>query len=319
MHIAYKILPFLQDGKFHSGAILAKSLEISRSNIWKGIQFLRGLGLPIQAVTGRGYRWHVPTELLDKMCIMKMLSPQVLAYLYQVDLFHVVTSTNDYLMQRVADLESGTVCLAEAQTQGKGRQGKKWISPYGANIYLSLYHCFPKKLLDLSGLSLVVALAILEMLQGVGPLPLALGIKWPNDVWFENKKLAGILIESLPRQDTTDIVIGIGLNVRLPFTHQEGADLQSIFPCVPSRNQLLANLLNTLVPHLILFQQEGFSAFQAAWTEYDLLRNKKVQLKSKQNTQVGWAEGVNERGELCVRIDGVLKAIRYGEISVRQK
>jgi BirA family biotin operon repressor/biotin-[acetyl-CoA-carboxylase] ligase len=315
----------LSDGKFHSGTSLAEQLKVSRSSIWKGIAFLRRFNLLIHAISGRGYRWVSPIELLDKTAILSKLDAQIEQFIPRIDVVNVVPSTNDYLIQRLShDIQTGTVCLAEGQTKGRGRMGREWCSPFGANIYFSLYWRFFGKLNDLSGLSLVVGLAVLEALGRMCPLPFELGIKWPNDIWYKNAKLAGILIESLNHQATapcsTDMIIGIGLNVKMPkvkILPDSWADLTEIFGFIPSRNVMIAQLLNCLVPMLKQFEQSGFQAFTGLWSRYDLLAGKKVELSGALPYQIGIVQGVNERGELCVKIGNTLKALRYGDVTVR--
>lgn len=324
MQVAYDVLRLLNDGKFHSGTSLALRLKISRSSIWKGINFLRQLGIGIQAVPGRGYRWFMPCELLNHSAILSALTPLAKQILSRLEVVNVIASTNDYLLSRlVHGIPHGCVCIAEAQTQGKGRMGKVWRSPFGANIYLSLYWRFPSRLHELSGLSLVIGLAILAALKEIGPLPLSVGIKWPNDIWDQHAKLCGILVESLvnPAQaNTTDIVLGIGLNLHMqeaPQLTTDWTDLKRVFGFIPSRNDAIAKLLDKLVQYLTRFQAKGFADFASEWAEHDLLLNKKVVLSAVHIQQSGIAKGVNERGELCVKIGDTLKAVRYGEVSVK--
>jgi len=319
MQVAYDALRILSDGKFHSGTALAASLNVSRSTIFKGMTFLRKLEVPIHAVSGRGYRWHNPSELLCKKSILSHLTPEIKKSFPRIDVVNAIASTNDYLIQRISHgIPNGTVCVAEGQTAGKGRQGKKWHSPFGVNIYLSLYWNFSCKLHDLSGLSLAVGLAVLDALKMLAPLPPALGIKWPNDLWVKDKKLGGILIESVGSNVKADVVIGIGLNVDMSSLENASAayaDLSTIWGKTPSRNQLIAHLLNTLLRSLTCFQAQGFTPFLPRWKTFDLLTGKKVVLTCGALTEEGIAQGVNERGELCVKVGEILKAVRYGEVS----
>lgn len=324
MQIAYETLRILNDGKFHSGTSLAETLGVSRSSVWKGIQFLRQLAVEIQAVPGRGYRWYLPMELLDKKTLFSFLDPAIQKKLPRVDMVNVVGSTNDYLLQRLShNIPSGTVCVAEAQTAGKGRMGRKWHSPFGTNIYLSLYWRFPNRLHDLSGLSLVIGLAVLDALATFATLPPEMGIKWPNDIWVGGSKLCGILVESISGKDSqpthSDIVMGIGMNVAMPSVEPQTAwcDLRQVFGSVPSRNAIIGRMLNSLVTHLESFQSQGFPAFSQLWSRYDLLAGKNVELTGHQSVQEGVVHGVNERGELCVKVGNTLKAVRYGEVSVK--
>lgn len=325
MQVAYDVLRLLSDGKFHSGTQLSLNLKISRSSIWKGIHFLRQLGVGVQAVPGRGYRWYEPFELLNQHAILSLLTPFAQQALPRIDVVNVVSSTNDYLLSRLTHgLPSGSVCVAEGQTQGRGRMGKHWRSPFGANIYLSLYWRFPSRLHELSGLSLAIGLAILAALKELGTLPSGVGIKWPNDIWHKQAKLCGILIESVgsgAQAQATDVVMGIGLNLAMPSTTTETdwTDLKQVFGWVPTRHDIIAKLLNRLVEYLLRFQAKGFADFVTEWEEHDLLHDRTILLSAAHSEQQGVAKGVNERGELCVKIGETLKAVRYGEVSVRPK
>src|SRR5688500_14235539 len=139
MQVAYDILRILADGKFHSGTALAAELKVSRSSIWKGIGFLRGLKINVQAVPGKGYRSSSPMELLFKSKINAYLNGNVRQELPRIDVVSLIPSTNDYLISRLAhQITRGTICVAEGQSAGRGRLGRQWRSPFGANIYLSL-------------------------------------------------------------------------------------------------------------------------------------------------------------------------------------
>ncbi|MCS5710250.1 bifunctional biotin--[acetyl-CoA-carboxylase] ligase/biotin operon repressor BirA [Candidatus Berkiella aquae] len=326
MQVAYDVLRLLIDGKFHSGTSLANELKVSRSSIWKGIHFLRQLEVNIQAVSGRGYRWCQPFELLNQQAIQAGLSLAAKQAYNRIDVVNVLSSTNDYLIQRLPHgLPNGTVCVAEAQTAGRGRMGKTWRSPFGANVYLSFYWRFPNRLHELSGLSLVLGLAIIEALKAIAPLPEGIGIKWPNDVWYHQAKLCGILIESCNQQTqqqsaSTDVVVGIGMNLNMPEQmklESTWTDLKQVLGYIPGRNDLIAALLNSITEYIALFQLYGFAHFTSKWREYDLLLEQSVQLSTAYAQQCGIAQGVNERGELLVKIGESLKAIRYGDVSVK--
>ncbi len=326
MQVAYDVLRLLKDGKFHSGTSLALELKVSRSSIWKGIQFLRQLEVAIQAVPGRGYRWYQPCELLSQNEILSALTPAAKQALGRIDVVNVIASTNDYLIQRFPHgIPNGTVCVAEAQTQGRGRMGKIWRSPFGANIYVSLYWRFYSRLHELSGLSLTLGLAIISALKVIAPLPSGVGIKWPNDIWHGQQKLCGILVESFGQHGQatspyTDVVIGVGMNLCMPEKMQittDWTDLQRVFGFTPSRNKLIGQILSALVDNLIVFQAQGFSPFTAEWPDYDLLLNQCVVLTTPHMQESGIAQGVNDRGELYVKVGDKLKAVRYGDVSVK--
>lgn len=316
MQIAYDLLHILKNGKFHSGTQLAQQLRVSRSCIWKGVDFLRKHALPIQAVQGKGYRWYEPMELLDKNLITSNLNETAKKAISVVDIVNLIPSTNDYLLQREHCLQHGAVCIAEGQSAGKGRMGRQWHSPFAANLYLSLYWRFGVSLQALSGLSLVVGIAVIDALKESALLPQGVGIKWPNDIYYHNAKLGGILVETHRNQG---IVIGIGINISMPTAEVDGreiTDLRRIMHHVPSRNWVASQCLNFLVTALKQFEHSGLSSFSSQWLQYDLLNGKQVELTTLESPEIGTARGINERGELLIQFGKTLKAIRSGEIKL---
>ncbi len=322
MQIAFEVIKLLNDGKFHSGVDLAKILRVSRTSIWKAIQHLEVLGLKIDAVRAKGYRLYQPLELLDKPLILSELPKEALIQINRLEVLQSVSSTNDYLLAQIPyGLKSFSACVSEAQTSGKGRQGKIWRSPYGRNIYLSLYWKSDCQLRGLSGLSLVIGIAILRALKTVQVLPQGLGIKWPNDIYFENKKVGGILIETQTDSTTgkTHVVMGVGLNiVSVPATKNEAwSGLNAILSEPVSRNQFCGQLLREIILMASVFEKEGFSAFRHDWEKYNVLNQSLVTVSQGGCDEKGLCLGVNDRGELLVEINNSLRALTYGDVSIR--
>ncbi|RDI48704.1 biotin--[acetyl-CoA-carboxylase] ligase [Aquicella lusitana] len=261
-------------------------------------------------------------EWLDKIKIEAEISPANRARLSRLEVIESIDSTNTYLLKQAKTYpESGFVCLAEEQTQGRGRQGKQWFSPRGASIFCSLLWRFPSAHTDIAHLSLAVGVMLLKALAryGVGS---GLRLKWPNDVYFMQRKLAGILIEGLPSHESTyPVVIGFGLNVRLPMDNpfaQSSIDITEIVQGQVERNKLAGLLINELLGELPHYAEKGFAAFLPDWNRYDMLRNKWVVIRSGEHEITGIAQGVNERGELIMRDQyGKIHAFRCGEVSVR--
>lgn len=327
MIIAFELIKKLADGKFHSGQVLAKEMKINRTHLWRAVAYLKLLKLDIYAVTGKGYKLASPIELLNQEAIQKNLSPKTLKALNCLEILSVTKSTNDYLKEyKLRSFLEKTVAVAEAQTQGRGRVGRTWFSPFGANIYLSMYWKFSQ---NLSGLSLVVGLALAKTLEAFG---VAVNIKWPNDIYVDHKKLAGILIESefKPGADSQNVFIGIGVNVNLRvcdfgegeenyLLQEKITDLSAILGFIPSRNVLIGEMLNHLVDFFEKFELHGFSYFLPMWEKYDYLLGKFISVikpNPAQNSQ-GYAKGITQRGELLLEEQGVLKAICVGDIKVR--
>tara|TARA_R110002110_G_scaffold415719_2_gene654271 strand:- start:42680 stop:43666 length:987 start_codon:yes stop_codon:yes gene_type:complete len=322
MQIAFEVIKILNDGKFHSGAQIAKSLRVSRTSIWKAIQFLEALGVSIDAVRAKGYRLYHPLDLLNKPMIFSELSKEILADMNRLEVLQSVPSTNDYLLAQIPyGLKSFSACVSETQTSGKGRQGKVWQSPYGRNIYLSLYWKSSCVFRGLSGLSLVLGMAILKALESLQPLPQGLGIKWPNDIYFKERKLGGILIETQTDNKTaqTHIVMGIGLNVDIPEDKEsQWTGLNAAFSGGIQRNQLCGLLLQHIIQAIRVFENKSFSAFHSDWKQYDLLSQNTVTISAGAHEEEGFCLGVNERGELLVEVHNILRALTYGDVSIRR-
>lgn len=323
MEIAFQVLRSLSDGKFHSGEQMAVALQVSRSTVWKAVRFLQAAELQVQAIPGRGYRWYEPLELLDANAIRACLPVSVDKSIPRIVVLNLIASTNTYLMkQRRYGLLAGTVCVAEGQTQGRGRMGKQWCSPLASNVYLSFYWRFQKGK-NLSPLSLVIALAVIGALQSFCSVPeKTLGVKWPNDVWYAGKKLAGILIESTVHLNNVEVVIGVGLNVCMPVLKRHCTpdlitDLREMWGAVPSRNRLIAALLEKILLYIRLFEQKDFAAFLSLWGQYDLLFGKCVEISRQKVKQSALAQGVNAQGELYLQFEDQLRAVCSGDISVK--
>ncbi len=319
-----QLLDILSDGRFHSGEVLAAQLGgVSRAAVWKGIRILQTFGLEIHAVRGRGYRLAEPLELLAAERIQAALTDAARPWVTGIEVHERLVSTNTYLLNRAKDeLPGGWVCLAEYQSAGRGRRGRSWVSPFAANLYLSLLWRFTLEAALLSGLSLAVGVALIRALHGLG-IP-ELGLKWPNDVLWRRHKLAGVLLEFGGESSGPGyIVAGIGLNVAMPH-HTEPAidqpwvDLRSIVgPGQLSRNRLAARLIGELVTAFVQFEQAGFAAFREDWARYDLARNQPVTLSLPTMAIDGIARGVDATGALLLETAAGIRPFLGGEISLR--
>ncbi len=324
MQNRYPLIQSLADGKFHSGERLAQQLGISRAAIWKQIKGLREQwGVEIHAVTGRGYRLPHPLELLQQEEILKRLPQKTKSILSGLEIHGSIDSTNEYLMQQAADEAStGQVCLAERQTAGRGRRGRKWVSPYGSNIYLSILWQFSLAPMELSGLSLAIGLAIVRTLNQLGIKQV--GLKWPNDILWQEQKLAGLLLEVTGESEgPSQVVLGIGLNTRLSDQQAGGIDQPWVdLASIPGgenigRNQLAAELIHQLINALECFETQGLLPLLNEWRQQDLYHNKIVALRMGNRTIVGRHVGIDKNGALLLSHAGEIKAYFAGEVSLR--
>ncbi len=258
-------------------------------------------------------------SLLNAETINVQLSKVTRALISELEIFPSIDSTNNYLMTRAqTDALSGSVCLAETQTAGKGRRGRQWISPQGQNIYGSfLWHFHDAQALN--GLSLAIGVGVIRALNKLGIFHV--NLKWPNDIYSDGKKLGGILIEVTTHSNgSVSAVIGLGLNVSLPQNldgiTQAYSDLNTIAEVKLNRNQLVAQLLNELLSIAATFEKQGFAGYLDEWREYDCLFEKSATLFVGTQTINGIVQGIDENGLLKLqREDGAIQTFASGEVS----
>ena len=313
------LLTLLADGEFHSGEAVGQLLGVSRTAVWKQLQKLSALGLSVDSVRGKGYRLSGGLDLLSIDKITAALSSSVQPLITAIDLQLTVESTNGEAMAKtLKGGASGQICLAEHQYAGRGRRGRRWHSPLGQNIYLSIVWEFTQGASTLEGLSLAVAVCIVRVLKDAGLDAIAL--KWPNDILVQKRKLGGILLEMQgDPAGHCQVVVGIGLNVNMSKAvqiDQPWTDLQQHLGSM-SRNQLIAELLNELMPMLNQFTTTGFGQYHSEWQQFDAYANRYVQLQVGTNAIVGRVLGVTNKGALRLLVDGVEQCFYGGEISMR--
>lgn len=250
--------------------------------------------------------------------IAAVLAPQLPGL--AVEVVAEIDSTSSELMRRARDGRSSPVLLvAERQTAGRGRMGRPWQSAQAPGDPASLTFSLGLPLLprDWSGLSLAVGVSVAQSLdpsQAGG-----ISLKWPNDLWVEDRKLGGILIETaLPQNGTAEryLVIGIGLNIG----PREAAGLSTAPAWIQQWRPratapgLLREIVLPLVDDVMLFGERGFVPFAERFAARDILRGREVQLS---DGTVGRCEGVGWGGELLVRTASGMKTITSAEVSVR--
>ncbi len=322
--LSFTILRLIDDGEFHSGASLGGKIGLSRASISNGLRDLEQYGVRILKIRGRGYRWLNPVKWLDKSQIInhfdKSLEPIHLV------LLNSVNSTNSYLINNYGShlsiCNKTPVIATELQTHGRGRLGRQWHSGLGDSLTFSLRWSYKQGPGFLSGLSLVIGIAIIRVLHSFGIKELAL--KWPNDILYGYRKVAGILIELQGEmQGPTVAVIGIGININLaPNTkhaiNQDVSDLFEITGSVVDRNRLLAALLAELQKILSDFNQLGFPVFKNEWIRYHAFEGKSVSLllPNGLSTQ-GIVDGVGEDGSLILKTATGRNRFNVGEVSLR--
>lgn len=309
------LLRLLADGEFHSGEKIGQMLGVSRTSVNNYIKGLQGIGLDIYKVPGRGYCSASKIELLDKDKIREFCGDN------NIQVEQIVESTNQILLDKIPDLKNGQTCIAEYQLAGRGRRGRTWVSPFASHLYFSFYWRFDAGIDKISGLSLLVGIAAVNALEKIGIQGVSL--KWPNDLYYQGKKLAGILIElNAQATEACHCVIGIGINVKMPpeqakLIDQPWADLHSLSAASIDRNRLSATLITELQSLLPDYEKNGLMPYLPRWFELDCFLDKQVNLLIADKITTGICRGINQQGALLLELDGQIKEFVGGEISLR--
>lgn len=310
-----ELLHLLADGATHAGPAIAARLGVSRAAVWKQVEQLRALGVQVDAQRGLGYRLPAPLELLNAASI-RAAAPDIDTLL---EIHWQLDSTNSELMRRAAaGMPDRLACLAEVQTQGRGRRGRTWQTPLAGALALSLLCRFESGMGSLAGLSLVAGVALVAALEDCGIH--GAGLKWPNDVLLDGGKLAGVLIElGGEALGPCYAVIGVGVNTGAVPTgvDQQAAALGARKEAVPSRNQLAGRLLAQLNSHVDRFARSGFGAFADAYAHRDVLAGRPLSVHWPDRRIDALGVGVDPRGALLVEVEGERMAIDSGEVSIR--
>jgi len=231
-------------------------------------------------------------------------------------------STNDDAKNFLSEQSSLlSIHTSEQQIAGKGRNGKKWISPKGKNIYLSIAWLSDLKYSQLDGLSLAVGTILASSLNKFTQNQV--GIKWPNDLLIEKKKISGILIETIDINNQVGIVIGIGINVHM--SEEEGKEidqswisLDQVTDSINNRNEIIGDIVNKVFQLTSLFTEKGFKPYKSDYESFDMLIGKKCNVIVKGIYKTVDVLGINDKGEMLVKDGSENLTLRYGEVSIRE-
>jgi len=289
---------------------ISSHLNLSNNELTTMIQVLQSMGLNIEIV---GNKAHLITEtdIIDSDFIEKQIRKQGIEK--KVD-YHFITESTNLLAQ---NNKQDAIFISNYQSQGKGRQAKKWLSPLGQSIALSLSHRFNNGLQKLSGLNIAIGVAIAETLNHFGGQNI--GLKWPNDVIGLKGKMAGILIEATGNSKQCRAIIGIGVNWSIqPELFQSvdqacsNLDLSDV-----SRTDFITKLISNIHGFIDEFNHNGLKKIQPIWASHDIYMNKYINLLQGSSIQTGKYKGINNDGLLLVEIGGELKTFASGEVSIR--
>lgn len=315
----YSLLQLLAAGRFRSGAELGRHLGVSRTAVWKHMQSVERLGVVVQAVSGKGYRIAGGLDLLDRERILLALEPHTREAISDIRIHQDIDSTNAAL--RRAEFATGIAVLAERQTAGRGRRGRPWISPYAANVYLSLSWRIPAAAAELGGLSLALGTA---MARCVGELGVTgAGLKWPNDLVLGGRKLGGVLLEmSGEAAGPSQLIIGVGVNVRMAPSaggdiDQPWIDLAHASGREHARSDVAGRLLHHMVNALQDYERGGLAVFLDEWRRHDTLAGHPVRVMLPTEHIDGIALGIADDGALLLQTGNATRRFHSGEVSVR--
>jgi BirA family biotin operon repressor/biotin-[acetyl-CoA-carboxylase] ligase len=312
-----KILDYLnKKHDYLSGDQISKYLGISRQGLWKHIQELKDSGYEIVAVPHLGYRLESCPDRLFVLEVARNLNTKFIGK--KIHYFNELASTMDMSMQLGIDgAASGSIVLAESQISGRGRLGRGWNSPKYRGIYLSLI--LRPKILPAACpiLTLMSAVSICEAVKEV--IDLDVQIKWPNDIFIHNKKLAGILTEMNAEVDKVNfVVIGIGLNVNNDKKSliAQATSLKEEQGLEVNRVVLLQELLRRIESNYFLLEDRGSSEIINKWRNFALTLGTRVKVDYQDKHIEGCAVDIDQDGSLLIRKDsGVIQKISSGDVT----
>lgn len=305
-----------------SGEEIGERLGVSRTAIWKQIQQLRDEGYLIEGSPKKGYTLLNMKDPLFREEVNRALQDMVFGYPFF--LYESLSSTNETIKELGREgYPEGTLVIAEEQTGGKGRKGRTWSSKKGQGLWFSLLLRPPVAIHLVSQLTFVASVALTEVLR---EMRIPVGIKWPNDLLLDGKKVCGILAETVGEIDRVDfVVLGIGLNV-----HQSKGDFpediqgQAISLSLGTgwefkRLDILTGFLKSFSHWYEKYRQEGFAVIQKQWKEYSLVLGHDVLIMENERTREGKAIDLGEDGALLVDVNGEVIKFFTGDVSLRYR
>ncbi|HEC14042.1 MAG TPA: bifunctional biotin--[acetyl-CoA-carboxylase] ligase/biotin operon repressor BirA [Acidiferrobacteraceae bacterium] len=322
MTLRYEIVKRLADGHLVSGSVLGAEFNVSRAAVCKGIKRLRQFGLDIHSVSGRGYRLSRPLYILDRDIIVAALAQDIPDFGDRLRLLPEVDSTNRYLLKHINSADKkGAVCLAEVQVQGRGRHGRQWQTTPYRNVIFSMAWHFEAGMGQVAGLSLAAGAAIGQMLVNQGFQ--GIGLKWPNDLVWQDRKLGGMLIDVHGEVNGPCwVVLGLGLNIDIGGVAAHKIDrpwamLSEMKDQRIDRNALVASLIGALWKMFGVFEREGLGHFQRVWERFHAYSGKPVVVYTQNGKLEGIAIGIDGAGALLLRDKrGQVHQMLSGEVSL---
>jgi len=318
MQIESKLIRIIGDGNVHTKQELLKYFN-SEKELNATINNIKSYGLDI-IKDGKLYYLDNSIDFLDKSKIDNHLSEFGCVLNLYISLKEIVHSTSKEFDPSEIDTKEIKVSLAEYQTSGRGRQHRKWISPFASGICLSVYQeinyaNFPV------GLSVFIGIELIKCLNKIGLR--GLRIKWPNDLYFKERKLGGLLVELHQNNSGSFVVnVGLGINYKLPVTESWGENL-GLKPIDISqikgsahldRNLLAAHFINSITSSLLSFNGSSLRSIQSDWQDLDMLFGKELKIQVGSQIIIGTSKGIDAEGRLILETNGDIKTIVSGHI-----
>lgn len=315
MTVKQELLKLLEEnkGEYLSGEKTAETLGVSRTAVWKAINSLKKEGYPIDSVTNRGYMLSSDSNLLSAEGILLSLKKDI-----PLTVYHETDSTNRQCIALALEgAEEGTTVVADKQTAGRGRRGRSFYSPSGTGIYLSILirpkFNISESVLVTVAASVAVSKAI-EKVCGIEPQ-----IKWVNDIYYNSRKVCGILTEAVTDFESgriSAVVTGIGINCS---TTEFPDDISGTAGCLPgsfSRNELAAAVIDEFLTVISHIEDRDFIPY---YREHSMITGKNINVYSVGKDPVpAYAEGIDNNGGLIIRYeDGTGTVLTTGEVSIR--
>ncbi|KAA8751400.1 biotin--[acetyl-CoA-carboxylase] ligase [Paenibacillus sp. UASWS1643] len=308
------------EGRFVSGEEISRNLSISRTAVWKHVNKLRDMGYEFEAVSRKGYRLVTKPDSIDATGLQLALDTTVFGR-KAVLLTSTLSTQGDVLKLAEQGQAEGAVVIAEEQTGGRGRFGRQWFSPPGKGIWMSVLLRPDLPLQHTPQLTLLTGVAVCRAVRACSGVDA--GIKWPNDLLIDGRKVCGILLEStVEDHEVRYCIAGIGVDVNFdPEDYPE--DLTTIATSLKmetgqsvDRTKLTAAILTELEQLYFLYQKEGFGVISALWEALSVSMNREITVTNPHGVIEGKAIGLDPSGALIVeKHDGEHTLIISGEIS----
>ncbi|MCD9021162.1 biotin--[acetyl-CoA-carboxylase] ligase [Cohnella silvisoli] len=306
-------------GEYVSGEEISRKLNVSRTAVWKQVRKLESNGYTIEAVPRLGYRLTGKPSRLSVHELLPKINTRNFGR--NLRLLDVVASTQDEL-RRLAEegASEGTLVIAEQQTSGRGRMGRSWVSPAGKGVWMSLLLRPPVPLPLTPQLTLLAAVALSRAISRV--VPVTIGIKWPNDLLVNGKKISGILLESAAEDERLRyVVVGMGISVNLDAEDYpeellpKAVSLKMASGEAVNRSDLIAIILEEFERLYGLYLEQGFAPIRSLWEAHAVTLNNQTTLNTPQGPVHGVPRGLDDMGGLKVELaDGSYRTVYSGEV-----